>query len=164
MVGINKLPQELQEYIIDQLRDHKPSLKACSLIRRSWVDRSYKHLFFSFRLHDGSGLVDPTDRYPSQRVTDCVRRITLQDIWQILTHVQQADRVTSSESLDPLIARFTHATDFVLDNTKISSSFSLDDRGTWARALVQRRDVLSTVAQRRLSLLCGRFPAGMGTV
>lgn len=82
-----------------------------------------------------------TDRCLSQRVADCVRRITLQDIWKIPTPVQQAEPDTFSPFADPLIApnRFSHATDLASDNTIISDPFSLDDRGTWMRALPRIR-------------------------
>lgn len=44
-LGINKLPLELFESIIDHLHDDSLSLKACSTVSRNWLDASRNHLF-----------------------------------------------------------------------------------------------------------------------
>ena len=40
-----RLPQELYDCIIDELRDQPNSLKTCSLVSKSWAAQSQKHIF-----------------------------------------------------------------------------------------------------------------------
>ena len=48
--GVKALPNEIQDRILDFLHDSKPTLKACSLVCKTWVPTSRYHLFSTGRI------------------------------------------------------------------------------------------------------------------
>jgi len=48
------LPPELVDFVIDQLRDNKPTLSTCTLVSKTWLPRVHHHLFVQISVHDGS--------------------------------------------------------------------------------------------------------------
>lgn len=51
--GYHKLPQEVIDAIVDQLRDDRTTLRRSSLVSRAWLERSQCHLFRTIRVVDG---------------------------------------------------------------------------------------------------------------
>ncbi|KAI0079469.1 hypothetical protein K474DRAFT_1770210 [Panus rudis PR-1116 ss-1] len=47
---IARLPEEIQDYIVDFLHDDKASLKACSLVAKSWTLKARVHLFYDISI------------------------------------------------------------------------------------------------------------------
>jgi hypothetical protein len=48
------LPVELINHVIDELHGDERSLRACSLVHRSWTDQSRRHLFHTIYVDDGA--------------------------------------------------------------------------------------------------------------
>ncbi|KAI0079470.1 hypothetical protein K474DRAFT_621812 [Panus rudis PR-1116 ss-1] len=47
---VARLPQEIQDYIVDFLHDDKASLKVCSLLAKSWSRQARAHLFYDLSI------------------------------------------------------------------------------------------------------------------
>ncbi|KAH8103041.1 hypothetical protein BXZ70DRAFT_768234 [Cristinia sonorae] len=71
------LPQEIVEHIIDILWDHASSLRACSLVARSWLPRSRYHLRRVVLLSDQ----DPDEKlllFQTESTAPLVEQLTIQ--------------------------------------------------------------------------------------
>ena len=59
-----RLPPELCDHIIDQLRDNPDALKTCSVVSKSWTARSKTHIFSTIRFADDPDIVTWQNAFP----------------------------------------------------------------------------------------------------
>lgn len=59
-----RLPPELLDHVIDLLHDTKHTLKECSLVSRSWIPRTRKHLFASIKIKTEAELNSWREMFP----------------------------------------------------------------------------------------------------
>lgn len=111
------LPQEIIDQVIDQVHNNSPrTLKACSLICRSWTNRSQTHLHHTISIRDspsGASLAPITlDRYSTPHVADMVRHVDVSlrypipqneyiflGIWEVISRLRNV-RVLSFAGID----------------------------------------------------------------
>lgn len=51
-----RLPEELQDYIVDLLHNMEVTLRTCSLVSKSWLPRTRRHLFADIKFRDAHDL------------------------------------------------------------------------------------------------------------
>ena len=59
-----RLPPELCDHIIDQLRDNPDALKTCSVVSKSWTARSQKHIFSTINFAGDPDIVAWQNAFP----------------------------------------------------------------------------------------------------
>lgn len=77
MCHINDLPQELHDRILDSLRYEKPTLQACALVQRVWLQRARKWIHRSVTVSTAE--TDPS-RYACPEVAQLVKQVTIAPI------------------------------------------------------------------------------------
>jgi hypothetical protein len=90
MPNHHRFPPELLDCIVDLLHDDPKALSQCSLVSKSWVPRTRKHLFAAIKITSPADLnawkktfADPTNspaRYTTTLFVDCSRFDTAADV------------------------------------------------------------------------------------
>jgi hypothetical protein len=110
------LPQEITDKIIDAVAKDPalqiPTLRACSLVSRTWVYRSQRHLFSNIELHGSSignwrSAVRPGEDGPSHHVTRIRYHAGNWDSYRILERPNNFYRIRHSRD-DPHMSSFTN--------------------------------------------------------
>ena len=110
------LPQEITDKIIDAVAKDPalqiPNLRACSLVSRTWVYRSQKHLSSNIELHGSSidnwrSAVRPGEDGPSHHVTRIHYHAGHWDSYRILERPNNFYRIRHSRD-DPHMSSFTN--------------------------------------------------------
>ena len=52
------LPSEILDLIFDHVRDEQPTLKACCVISKLWMQRARRHLFARIEFHASRSQVE----------------------------------------------------------------------------------------------------------
>lgn len=64
MTSSPRLPPELCDHIIDQLRDQPNALRSCSVVSKSWTPRSRKHIFSTISFNNDSDVAAWWNTFP----------------------------------------------------------------------------------------------------
>ncbi|KAF9644811.1 hypothetical protein BDM02DRAFT_3121289 [Thelephora ganbajun] len=59
-----RLPPELCDHTIDQLRNQPKALKACSVVSKLWTPRSQKHIFSTISFNGDPDIVSWQNAFP----------------------------------------------------------------------------------------------------
>ncbi|KAK0460450.1 uncharacterized protein EV420DRAFT_211321 [Desarmillaria tabescens] len=127
------LPQELIDYILDFLINDARSLKASSLVCRSFLYRTRVHLFWRFRITGTRSFSELHEMFrKSPQIPHQIRQLTLHNV--------TGDRVRDSEHLSPVISSFSCLQTIIFFNIK------------WTLLPQASRDALSSHAFQTISL------------
>lgn len=139
------VPQELEELIIDNLREDKTALKICSLVTKAWAARSRRHLFYEVEILT-DGQLDSWTRlfpYPGESDAAClVRRL----------HIHKVHLLEDISKLN--LKQFRSLVHFSLEMTPFHQS-----RRCKLSDSIMRNILLLPVSLRSLRLVLGRICA-----
>ena len=110
-----KLPQEIVDYIVDQISDDRPTLFACTHLSRTWCIAARTHLYRTFLVSDSAGF-KAVDDLQKMGVIGLVQRMA------VTRKIHQADflvpkalkRLNAFTSLQELDLRYLDVGELVL--------------------------------------------------
>lgn len=137
-------PPELSDYLIDHVWDSKPTLSSCSLVCRTWVNRSRHHLFREVNISvKRSPKLDVflAFLHSSPHLSSYIRRLTL--------HGTVADDklgyavwfYVSSETLLNCLDNLPHLTELSLRGIRLTENIGVGGGPTIATSFHHRRPV-----------------------
>lgn len=124
------IPQELVDAILDGLWDDKPTLSACSLVTKSWLERCRSYLFHSLKV----AIIDserPLSSFLTQlgsqlRFGAYVRSLAIVDISSFGGRAPFLQRVISAYQLRRIIVRLPGLLELQLNHVQIRSQPPLE--------------------------------------
>lgn len=145
------LPEELLDHVVDLLHDTRDTLKSCSLVSKSWIPRTRKHLFARVGLHREANLQSWKNTFPDPSTSPAHYTQTLSIVFPLVITAADA----GEGGWIPTFSRVVH---FEVDIRKTSPPVTLVPFHGFSSAIKSLCVTFADFPPARVSSLIHSFP------